>query len=174
MIVSSWCWGSAWNSCQCLLLQHFSELRDISWQEISSLNRIFNFVSMQRYTGKEPRWSLHGEEGPAQIVVYLSHCHCKLLKNHSLLGRKGNGKEEESTLAFWKNYFSFHQSFSSGRLMVCGKWCASVSCPLYYQQYKLPIVMVICLDIELAQALPGNREFPTAASQSWGIGRQQG
>lgn len=85
---------------QCLLLQHFSELRDISWQEISSLNRIFNFGSMQRYADKEPHWSLHGEEGPTQILVYLSCCHYKLLKNRSLVGRKGNEKEEESMLAF--------------------------------------------------------------------------
>lgn len=85
---------------QCLLLQHFSELRDISWQEISSLNRILNFGSMQRYADKEPLWSLHGKEGPAQILVYLRCCHYKLLNNHSLVGRKGNGKEEESTLAF--------------------------------------------------------------------------
>lgn len=119
---------------QCLLLQHFSELKDISWQEISSLNRIFNFGSMQRYADKEPHWSLHGEEGPAQILNYLSYCHYKLLKNRSLVGRKGNGKEEESTLAFWKSYFSFHQSFSSGCLLVCGNWCVSVSCLLYSHQ----------------------------------------
>lgn len=112
---------------QCLLLQHFSELRDISWQEISSLNRIFNFGSMQKYADKDPRWSLHAEEGPAQILVYFSCCHHKLLKNRFLVGRKGNGKEEESTLSFWKSYFSFHWSFSSGCLMVCVNWCASVS-----------------------------------------------
>lgn len=85
---------------QCLLLQHFSEHRDISWQEISSLNRIFNFGSMQRYADKEPHWSLHGEQGPAQTLVYLSCCHYKLLKNHSFVWRKGNGKEKESMLTF--------------------------------------------------------------------------
>ena len=51
---------------QGLLLQHFSELRDIGWQEISSFNRIFNLGSMQGYADKEPHWCLHGEEVLAQ------------------------------------------------------------------------------------------------------------
>lgn len=125
---------------QCLLLQHFSELRDISWQEISSLNRIFNFGSMQRFADKEPHWSPYGEEGLAQILVYLSCCHHKLLKNHSLVGRKGNGKEEESTLAFWKSYFSLHWSFSSGCLILCGSWC--------FRSFLIPISIsfpLLCL-----------------------------
>lgn len=47
---------------QCLLLQNFSELRDVSWQEISSLNRIFNFDSVWGYADKELPWHPCGKE----------------------------------------------------------------------------------------------------------------
>lgn len=109
---------------QHLLFQHFSELGDIGWQEISSLNRIFNFGSMQRYADREPHWCLYGEEGPAPTPRWLSCCHHKLLKKHSL-GRKGSRREEEIPLAFKKNCSSFHWSFLLGCLMVCGNCCAS-------------------------------------------------
>jgi len=89
-----------------LLLQHFSELRDISWQEISSLNRIFNFGLMQRYADEEPLWRPRGKKGLAQTPGQLSCCHHKLLKKCSLVRREGSGKEEESILAFQKSCFS--------------------------------------------------------------------
>lgn len=83
-----------------MLLQHFSELRDISWQEISSLNRIFNFGSMQRYADKEPHWGLHGKEGPAQILVYLSCCHYKFSRTIPFLGERGMGKRRKACWLF--------------------------------------------------------------------------
>lgn len=127
MIVSSWCCGSAWNSCHSVCYCSISlSLGILAGRRFPLLTEFL--ISMQKYADKDPRWSLHAEEGPAQILVYFSCCHHKLLKNRFLVGRKGNGKEEESTLSFWKSYLSFHWSFSSGCLMVCVNWCASVSC----------------------------------------------
>lgn len=128
---------------QCLLLQHFSEHRDISWQEISSLNRIFNFGSMQRYADKEPHWSLHGEQGPAQTLVYLSCCHYKLLKNLCLEKREweGEGKHADflkkllllpPKLLFW---------------MSDGLWESMCLFPVFSRshQYELPLLCLLVL-----------------------------
>lgn len=71
---------------QRLLLQHFSELRDVGWQEISSLNRIFNFGLMRRYADKEPPWCLRGGEAQLKLQASSAAATTDLARNVHLLG----------------------------------------------------------------------------------------
>lgn len=80
---------------QCLLLQNFSELRDIGWQEISSLNRIFNFDSAWRYEDKELPWHPCGKEALLKLQASSVAAPKDLSRNVHLLG-----------LCFWISLFT--------------------------------------------------------------------
>lgn len=106
---------------QRLLLQHFSELRDVGWQEISSLNRIFNFGVMRRYADKEPPWRLRGEEAWLKLQASSAAATTDLARNVQLLGERGGGNYTGSA----KSFFLFNWDFSCGCYVVGGNCCTS-------------------------------------------------
>lgn len=94
---------------QCLLLQHFCELRDIGWQEISSFNRIFNFGLLQRYAGK-PTGACVGRR--AQLKLQASAAAATTNFSINIYSFRGSGKGEGSIKAFEKSCFSFQKQLA--------------------------------------------------------------